>query len=214
MRERRPAAEPQQERVRRAVGHAGQQHPRAIDRIPPGHRLDRLAADRSASTSPPPMIDHVRSCAVGDSTSTFRAARLAEPAPQKVSPVPGAAVERHDQRHGRPSIPRLRHVEREAAARLALVVGVQHAHVDVVVAERARAQPRHQVVVPAAGADRETTDSPDRRPAPADRASPARGRSGVPRGRDRWDRRTRARPRRSRSPCRACGDPRRGAARA
>ena len=59
-----------------------------------------------------------------------------------------ASVEGHDQGHGRLSIPRLGDVEREAAPRLPLVVGVKHAHLDAVVAERAHAQARHQVVIP------------------------------------------------------------------
>src|SRR4029450_10873494 len=50
-------------------------------------------------------------------------------------------------RYRRPAVPLLWDVEREAAPRLALVVGVEHAHAQVVAAQRPFAQPRHQLVV-------------------------------------------------------------------
>ena len=51
------------------------------------------------------------------------------------------------QRHRRSAVPLLRHVEGEAAPRVALVIGVEHAHAQVIVAQRPLAQARHQLVV-------------------------------------------------------------------
>ena len=62
-------------------------------------------------------------------------------------PVP--AVERDHQRHRGLAVPVLGYVEREPPALGALVVGVQHAHRPLIIAQRGGAQARHQGVVPA-----------------------------------------------------------------
>ena len=61
-----------------------------------------------------------------------------------------APVQGHHQRHRRPAVPVLGDVEGEAAPGLALVLGVQHAHPDLVVPQRPVPQPPQERVIVAA----------------------------------------------------------------
>src|SRR5215475_13537686 len=88
--------------------------PRAIQWTASGHRrhhlAERLCIDVGTHHRPGAILRRGR-----EQQHAARAC-LAEPAPEEVAPMAVAAVEGHDERHGRRAIGRLGYIEREAAA--------------------------------------------------------------------------------------------------